>query len=232
MGAFAMLIRRRGERGIGGGSWISAFALFVYAAAFSFAYLKLGAAVGTLILFGSVQLTMHSAGILSGERPGARKWLGLALALAGLAGLTFPGLTAPDPIGLLLMIAAGFAWGTYSLRGRGSTRPLSVTADNLARCLPFVCILGIITFPGAHLSVDGGILAVLSGALATGVGYALWYAALPSLTATNAALVQLLVPVLAAFGAIVFLNETLTMRLALCTTCILAGVVNAVAARK
>jgi len=212
------------------GSWLSALALFAYAAAFSFAYLRIGAAVGALLLFGAVQATMLGWGLSRGERPRAAEWAGLAVALVGVVALVAPGLSAPDPIGALLMIAAGVAWGVYSLRGRGlsSSPPLVATAANFARALPLAAALSLAALPAAHLGARGTALAFASGALASGVGYSLWYAALPSMTATRAAVVQLAVPLLAAAGAVALLGEPLTPRVVLSGMAILGGVALAV----
>lgn len=206
------------------GSWAAAAALFAYAAAFSIAYLHLGAGVGALLLFGGVQATMIGWGLRSGERPSAVEWAGLLVALAGLVALTLPGLSAPDPAAAGLMILAGVAWGVYSLLGRVSRHPLATTADNFLRTLPLAAAASIAAGPAAHLSWRGVALAVASGALASGVGYSLWYAALSGLTATRAAVAQLAVPVLTAGGAVVLLGEALTLRLCLSGAAILAGV--------
>ena len=205
------------------GSWGSAAALFGYAIAFSYAYLRIGAGAGALLLFGSVQVTMLIAGWKGGERLAPRAALGLGLALLGLVMLVLPGLTAPDPFGAALMAAAGVAWGVYSLRGRGASRPLLETAGNFARSVPLLALL-LPALPAAHASPRGLALAALSGALASGVGYSFWYAALPSLGALRAAVVQLSVPVLAAAGAALLLGEDVTARLVLCSAAILGGV--------
>jgi drug/metabolite transporter (DMT)-like permease len=217
-----------------GGSWLSALALFVYAAPFSFAYLRLGAGVGAFILFASVQATMLGAAIAGGERPGPRVWLGLAIAVGGLVALTLPGAAAPDPLGSALMIVAGVAWGIYSLRGRGVADPLAATAGNFARSLPFAALLAggaLAAHAPLHASPRGLALAAASGALASGVGYSLWYAALRVLRATTAAVLQLVVPVLAAAAAVVLLGEPLTLRLVLSGVAITAGVALALKSR-
>lgn len=214
---------------VGRGSWGSAIALVAYAAAFSFAYLRLTAATGALILFGTVQIAMIGWGVARGERPRALEWLGSTLAIGGLIALTLPGLAAPDPLGAVLMAIAGGAWGVYSIRGRGAAHPLAVTADNFARSLPFAIVLVVAaTLVDGHVSVRGALLAVASGALASGLGYSLWYAALPHLTATRAAIVQLAVPVLAAGGGALLLGEPITTRFVVCATAILGGVALAV----
>jgi drug/metabolite transporter (DMT)-like permease len=225
-GALALraLLAPRAARVRGAGSWGSALALFGYAAAFSYAYLRIGAGTGALLLFGSVQATMLLAGLLGGERLSPRAALGLALALLGLVLLVLPGLTAPDPVGAALMAGAGVAWGVYSLRGRGASQPLLETAGNFARSVPLAGLLLLPALPSAHATPAGLGLAALSGALASGVGYSFWYAALPSLGALRAAVVQLSVPVLTAAGAALLLGEPLTARLVVCSAVILGGV--------
>ncbi len=213
----ALLVRVRAGPGggRGHGSWAGALALFAYAAGFSLAYVRIGAGVGALLLFGCVQLTMLAAGLARGERPRALEWVGLAVALVGLGGLTLPGASAPAAGGALLMAGAGVAWGLYSLRGRGSTDPLAATAGNFLRSVPLALLLSLLALLFArtpHASGEGLALAAASGALASGLGYSLWYAALPSLSATRAAIVQLSVPVLAAAGAVLLLREPLTQR--------------------
>jgi drug/metabolite transporter (DMT)-like permease len=214
------------------GSWTSAAALFAYAAAFSFAYLRIGAGTGALLLFGAVQATMLVWALRSGERLGASEWLGLAAALGGLVALVLPGLTAPDPAGAALMIAAGIAWGVYSLRGRGTAHPLAATASNFARAVPFTLALSLLAAGRVHVTREGALLAVASGALASGVGYSLWYAALRGLTATRAAVVQLSVPVLAAVGAVILLGERPSARLVLAGGAIIGGVALAVGKKR
>jgi drug/metabolite transporter (DMT)-like permease len=206
--------------------WLSAAALFAYAAPFSYAYLRLGAAMGALILFGSVQVTMLGWGFLRGERASPVTWTGIGVAFAGLVALTVPGKTAPDALGGIAMAVAGVAWGIYSLRGRTSGDPLRSTAASFLRSLPLALLLLAIAGPltGLHVSMRGAVLAVASGAVASGLGYSIWYAALRSLTATHAAVLQLLVPVLAAAGAVAWLGETLSARLVLASAAILGGV--------
>lgn len=206
------------------GSWPSGAMLFLYAAAFSFAYLSLSTGTGALILFGSVQATMIIAALRSGERLVAVQWAGLALAMAGLIYLVSPGLAAPSFAGSALMAVAGIAWGVYSLRGRGTTPALADTAGNFLRSLPFVVVVSLLSLHDFHLSADGALLAALSGALTSGVGYVVWYAALKGLTATQAATVQLSVPVLAALGGVIFLAEELSLRLVLSAIMILGGI--------
>ena len=225
-GALALwLIVRLREGGLGGhGNWPSAFALFAYAAAFSYAYLSLPAAVGALLLFGAVQATMIGYGFARGERFDARQSTGLALAAAGFIGLLLPGLSAPPLGGSLLMIAAGIAWGVYSLRGRGGGNPTASTAGNFVRALPFAAVLSLAMLPQAAVDAAGVGYAVASGALASGLGYAIWYTALPGLRASSAATVQLSVPVIAALGGALFLGEAITLRLVLASVAVLGGI--------
>ncbi len=208
----------------GQGSWGSAAALFAYAVAFSFAYVQLGAALGALILFGAVQTSMTSWGLLRGERLRALQVLGLLLAFGGLLGLLLPGLSAPPLAPALLMVLAGCAWGVYSLRGKGAGDPLQVTAGNFMRTVPMALALSLALAAQARLDTAGLIYAMLSGALTSGVGYAIWYAALPHLRATSAATLQLSVPVIAAAGAVLFLGEALSLRLLLASVAILGGI--------
>lgn len=206
------------------GSWLSALALFVYAAGFSFAYLQLNTGIGALILFGAVQSGMIGYGLWRGERFSARQWLGLLMACSGLTGLLLPGLSAPPLMGSMLMLTAGFAWAVYSLRGKGAANPLQVTAGNFIRTLPMTLLLSVVLFGQLSFDNNGMLYAVLSGALTSGVGYAIWYSVLPQLKATTAATVQLTVPVLAAIAGILILSEPLTQRLILASVAILGGI--------
>ncbi|MBX7221580.1 MAG: DMT family transporter [Blastocatellia bacterium] len=205
-------------------NWLSAVLLFAYAIAFSFAYLGLSAGTGALLLFGAVQATMLGWALRLGERPHVLEWLGLVIAIAGLVYLVFPGLTAPSPFHSGLMVTAGISWGWYSLRGRGSRFPLADTASNFLGTVP-LALLGMMTLTATHsLSPTGVLVAVMSGAVTSGVGYVIWYAALKHLTATQAATVQLAVPILAAFGGVVLLAEPVTLRLLVASILILGGV--------
>lgn len=214
---------RSGKTGVSG-SWYSALALFAYAITFSWAYRSLSAAAGALLLFGAVQATMIAWGLWSGERLRGRQWIGLVLALGGLAGLMLPGLSAPPPGGALLMITAGMAWGVYSLRGKGGGDPAGATAGNFLRTVPMALALSLALLGDARWDQAGFWYAAASGAVASGMGYAVWFAALPGLRATSAATVQLSVPVIAAIGAILFLGESLTLRLVLASVTILGGI--------
>lgn len=214
------------------GRWRSAAALFGYALAFSAAYVEIGAGVGALLLFGSVQATMLGWAIAAGQRPSAREWAGLALALAGLVGLVLPGLSAPAPRGAALMVAAGTAWGIYTLRGRDSESPLATTAGNFLLTVPMTIALSLLAWPTSHARPGGLALAATSGAIASGLGYTLWYAALPTLGAARAAIVQLAVPVLTAAAGVVLLGEAVTPRLVACAATILCGVALAIVRRR
>jgi drug/metabolite transporter (DMT)-like permease len=214
------------------GNWTSALMLFLYAVTFSFAYISLNTATGALILFAAVQATMLIFAICKGERLGLTGSLGLFAALAGLTYLVFPGLTAPSPAGAVLMAVAGVSWGIYSLRGRGSLSPVAVTTDNFLRSTPFVLLISLIFFQNLHVTFAGAFLAALSGGLTSAIGYVIWYAALRDHSATSAALVQLLVPVLAALGGVVLLSEALTLRLLLSSAMIIGGVALALTQRK
>ncbi len=202
--------------------WAAA-ALFFYAAAFSFAYLTLGAAAGALILFGAVQFTMIGADIAAGARPGPLQWAGVGVAFSGLVYLFLPGLSAPPLAGAALMAAAGAAWGAYSLLGRGAADPVAATARNFLLAAPMGLML--IFAPGAVKAEPAGIaLAVVSGAVASGAGYVVWYAALRHLTTMSASVVQLAVPVIAAGGAVLFIGEPLSLRLGVASALILGGI--------
>ena len=233
-GALALWLIVRAQRGKGeaAGSWASAAALFAYAAAFSFAYLSLSAASGALLLFGAVQATMIGVGLWRGERLRPWQLLGLACALGGLVGLLLPGLSAPPPHGAALMLVAGVAWGVYSLRGKGAGDPLRATAGNFLRAVPFAAALSAAMLASASFDVSGAALAVASGALTSGIGYAIWYTALPGLKAASAATVQLSVPLIAALGGIVLLGEPLTLRLVLASVAILGGIAMVIAEKR
>jgi drug/metabolite transporter (DMT)-like permease len=199
-------------------------ALFVYAAPFSFAYLRIGAAVGALVLFGVVQLTMIGYGIARGERPAPMMWIGLALAAGGLLVLTLPAVARPDPLGVALMTVAGVAWAVYTLVGRGTTDPLAANARSFVWSTPLAMLLVAITRGPVQATSRGVVLALISGAVTSGLGYAIWYRALPRLSVTQAAVAQLSVPVIAAIGAALALGETLTLRLVVSGVAVLAGV--------
>ncbi len=206
------------------GSWASAAALFAYAAAFSFAYVELSAGTGALLLFGAVQATMILAGLWKGERLNVWQGIGLAFALGGLVALVLPGLSAPPLHSAILMVTAGVAWGVYSLHGKGTGDPLAATTGNFLRSVPFALMLSVAMLASATLDAAGIVYAIASGALTSGVGYAIWYAALRGLKATTAATVQLSVPVIAAVGGIMLLGEPVTLRLLGASVAVLGGV--------
>lgn len=214
------------------GSWLSALWLATYAICFSFAYLNLTAGAGALILFGSVQLTMILISLAKGDRPTILEWLGLLIALVGLVYLVLPAVSSPPLKSSLLMAAAGMSWGLYTLRGKGSSDPLRDTTGNFVRSLPFVLALGVMFLLNIHLTNRGIILAVLSGAVASGIGYTVWYAALKGLTSTRAAVLQLAVPVIAAAGGILFMSEEFSTRLLIAGALILGGIGLAVIKKK
>lgn len=228
-GAVALLLLARARRAERAHRDLRASAaLFVYALAFSLAYVRIPAALGALLLFGAVQVTMVGRGLAGGERPPAAEWLGLALSLGGLVVLTLPGArVGGDLAGALLMLGAGVAWGVYSLLGRsGGGDPVGTNAARFAEAVPMALLASLASAPFAppRVTASGALLAIASGALASGLGYALWYGALRSLTAARAALVQLSVPPLAALGGVLFLGEALTLRLVLAAAAILGGI--------
>lgn len=230
--ALWLVVRTRASTQAGAGNWISAFALFAYAAGFSFAYLHLPAATGALLLFGAVQATMIGHGLWRGERLTYPQWLGVMLALAGLVALLLPGLAAPPLPSAALMLGAGIAWGAYSLRGKGAGDPTRVTAGNFLRAVPFALALSLPMSSGATLDAAGIGYAVASGALTSGLGYAIWYSALPALKSTHAATVQLSVPLIAAVGAVIFLDETMTLRLLAASVAIVGGIALVILSRR
>ncbi len=222
--ALGLILRWRDHTTHSSGSWGSAAALFAYAALLSYAYIGLDTGIGALLLFGAVQATMVATAVQRGERLRPLQTLGVVLALAGLVGLVLPGLTRPPLINALLMLASGAAWGVYSLRARGSGDPTAATAGNFLRTVPMAVLLSVATFAQFRPDPTGALYAVISGALTSGLGYALWYAALPGLRTTSAATVQLSVPVLASIGGIALLGEALTPRLLLASIAILGGI--------
>ncbi|MDT8423309.1 MAG: DMT family transporter [Desulfuromonadales bacterium] len=219
-----LLVILRERRLPTGGGWGSSALLFLYASTFSFAYLKLPTGTGALLLFGAVQLTMLCAALRSGERPRRAEWSGLFLCAGGLVWLVLPGISTPPLGSTALMLIAGIAWGIYSLRGRVATRPLHETTGNFLRSIPLTLVFSLLFFSQGQLSPTGLLLAALSGALASGVGYAVWYVALGGLTAARAALIQLAVPVLAACGGVLVLAEDVTPRLVVASALILGGI--------
>lgn len=220
----ALLVMVRGGTLARRGSWTSAFALFAYAAGFSFAYLNLTVATGALLLFGAVQATMIGTGLARGERLRPTALAGLLMAIAGLVGLLLPGLSAPPLVPALLMLGAGVAWGVYSLRGKGVSDPTEATAGNFLRTVPIALALSLATLSSQTFDRAGVIYAAASGAITSGIGYAIWYAALPSLKASTAGVVQLSVPAIATIGGLTLLGEPITLRVTLASAAILGGI--------
>lgn len=206
------------------GSWLSALMLFLYALAFSYAYVDLGAGTGALILFGLVQATMIIAALIAGDRPTGIEAFGWLCASAGLVYLVLPGVEAPSSVGTILMAVAGIAWGIYSIRGQKELDPLASTASNFLRSVAFIPFVLAATFKSVQISSSGALLAILSGAITSGVGYVIWYAALKHMKTIQAALVQLSVPAIAALGGVILLDEALSSRLVLSAGMILGGI--------
>ena len=227
-GAIALLIilgaTSRGTRPASYGSWMSAAMLFLYAACFSFAYISLDTGVGALILFGMVQATMVAGALMAGDRPTVAEWIGWLLAIGGFVYLVSPGLSAPSPGGSALMAIAGIAWGVYSLRGRNESFALAGTTFNFVRSVPLILVVSAFSLQDLHLTTNGVVLAILSGAITSGVGYAVWYTALQSISSIQAAMVQLSVPILAAGGGILLLSESVSLRLIVSSLLILGGI--------
>ncbi|MCG8382861.1 MAG: DMT family transporter [Gammaproteobacteria bacterium] len=214
------------------GSWLASFMLFLYAISFSYAYLTLETGTGALILFGSVQITMILISIYSGSRLHITEWIGIVIAFIGFVYLILPDVSTPSLTGFLLMTVSGIAWGGYTLKGRSSKNPLSDTTYNFIRIMPFALILVISTLNSANYSFHGVILATLSGGIASGIGYTVWYSALSYLTSTQAAVFQLLVPAIAALGGVIFVSEPITLRLFISGTLILGGVLMVILGKK
>lgn len=214
------------ERNTQKGSWSASFFLFFYAITFSFAYLTLTTGTGALILFGSVQITMIAYSMMTGHRLHSSEWIGVVLAFIGFIYLIYPDIATPSIVGFALMSLSGVAWGLYTLKGRGSKNPLIDTAYNFTRTLPLLIILAILSlsFNSYSFSSKGVILAILSGSIASGIGYTIWYSALRGLTAIQAAVLQLLVPVIAALGGVIFVSEAITLRLVISASLILGGI--------
>ncbi len=220
----AMLLRLSGKANLGAGNWKSAFALFIYAAGFSLAYVHLTAGTGALLLFGAVQLSMLTISLWRGEKVSALQIIGLVMAFGGLVTLVFPGLVAPPASSSALMIGAGVAWGIYSLRGRGAGDATAVTAGNFMRTVPMTVVFSLLFYTHFQPDVLGVVYASLSGAITSGIGYAIWYKALPGLKPLEASVVQLSVPIIAAFGGILFLGEAISLRLFLASIAVLGGI--------
>lgn len=210
----------------------SSLALYMYAICFSIAYIEMSTGTGALILFGTVQLSMILFGIAKGEKSNAFAWSGIMLALGGLVYLVLPGINAPTPLSAALMTISGLAWAIYSLRGKSSTNPIADTTWNFVGTLPFIVITSLAFISSAQATTAGILLAIASGAIASGVGYVIWYAALPALTWTTAAIVQLSVPTIAAFGGVVFMSEPITYRLVFASIATLGGIAIVIYAKR
>ncbi|WP_210725608.1 DMT family transporter [Candidatus Colwellia aromaticivorans] len=206
------------------GSWTASFTLFLYAITFSYAYLSVDTGTGALILFGSVQITMIMLSLISGTRLHLIEWSGVFLAFTGLIYLILPNITTPSINGFILMTVSGISWGIYTLKGRGSKNPLMDTTYNFLRTIPFVTLLALFTMQNMSYSFEGIVLAIISGAITSGVGYTIWYVALGDLTSTQAAVIQLSVPVIAAIGGVIFVSELITIRLVISAIIVLSGI--------
>jgi drug/metabolite transporter (DMT)-like permease len=221
---FVVNMKSNNNREVSKGSWFASLMLIIYAITFSFAYISLDTGTGALVLFAVVQFTMILTAIVTGKKLHYCEWLGLGIAFAGFIYLLLPSLTTPSLSGFILMMVAGIAWAFYTLCGRGSANPISDTAYNFFRTVPIVLILLIFTIKNAHLTEQGIIFAILSGTLASAIGYLVWYIALNALSVTQAAVIQLLVPVIAAAGGVFFTNEIISIRLLVASTMVLSGI--------
>jgi drug/metabolite transporter (DMT)-like permease len=213
------------------GSWLAACMLFIYAVNFSYGYISLDTGTGALILFGAVQITMIITSVISGNKLHSSEWLGLSIAFGGFTYLVIPSLTTPSLMGFMLMSMSGMAWAFYTLLGRKSKNALSDTAHNFLRTSPFLLALIIFGFNNAYITSTGFLLAVLSGAIASGIGYFVWYIALTTLSVTQAAAVQLLVPIIAAIGGVIFTSELISLRLIESTILVLGGILTVILGR-
>ncbi|MEB8433448.1 DMT family transporter [Cocleimonas sp. KMM 6892] len=219
-----VVIQTKGKVNLKKGSWLSAFLLFLYGITFSYAYISLDTGTGALILFGVVQVTMILTGLLQGKSLIPIEWIGLCLAFSGLVLFLVPGAAAPSLSGFGLMTLSGIAWAFYTLAGRGSQNPLLDTTNNFLRTLPFILLLIFFTVDKAQLSSQGVLLAILSGSVTSGLGYAIWYSALSGLTITKAAIIQLSVPIIAAIGGVIFVSEEITTMLIVSSLLVLGGI--------
>lgn len=206
------------------GSWTAGLMLFLYAITFSYAYLSVDTGTGALILFGSVQITMILLSLVSGTRLHLIEWSGVIIAFTGFIYLILPDITTPSVNGFVLMTVSGMSWGIYTLKGRGSKNPLMDTTYNFLRTIPLVALLALFTMQNMNYSFEGIVLALISGAVTSGVGYTIWYIALGGLSSTQAAVLQLSVPVIAAIGGVVFVSEEITIRLIISATIVLSGI--------
>ncbi len=213
------------------GSWLAATLLFVYAVSFSFGYMSLDTGIGALILFGSVQITMIIANLVSGNKLHYTEWFGLCMAFSGFVYLITPGISTPSLQGFVLMTLSGIAWALYTLIGRSSCNPLTDTAYNFLRTFPFVIIMILFMSKNVSLSTNGALLAVLSGGVASGIGYTVWYSVLNKISITQSAVIQLLVPIIAALGGAVLLMEVITLHLLFSSALVLGGVLMVILGR-
>ena len=206
------------------GSWTASLSLFLYAITFSYAYLSVDTGTGALILFGSVQITMIMLSLISGTRLHLIEWSGVILAFTGFIYLILPNITTPSITGFILMTVSGVSWGIYTLKGRSSKNPLMDTTYNFLRTIPFIALLAVFTLQNMNYSTEGIVLALISGAITSGAGYTIWYIALGGLSSTQAAVIQLSVPVIAAIGGVIFVSEVITMRLVISAAIVLSGI--------
>lgn len=206
------------------GSWFGSVLLFVYAVTFSYAYISLDTGTGALILFGTVQITMIVLSLISGTRLHSSEWTGVIIAFIGFIYLILPDITTPSVTGFVLMTISGIAWGIYTLQGRSCENPLTDTAYNFLRTIPLITILTIISLKGMNYTTEGIVLAALSGGIASGIGYAIWYIALGGLSSSQAAVLQLSVPAIAALGGVIFVSEAITLRFAISSAMVLGGI--------
>lgn len=213
------------------GSWTAAFMLFLYAASFSYAYITLDTGTGALILFGTVQITIILITIFTGGRLSTIEWTGAFIAFSGFVYLVLPNVSTPSFSGFVLMTISGIGWGVYTLKGRESQNPLADTTKNFTLTIPLVVVLALVTFQTVQITADGVLLAIASGAIASGMGYTIWYSALGGLSAIQSSIVQLLVPVFAAFGGVIFVSETISLRLIISALLILGGILIVVLGR-
>ncbi len=214
------------------GNWLSSFMLFLYAVTFSFAYISLDTGTGALIMFGSVQITIILLSIISGNRLNIYEWLGVTIAFLGFVYLILPGVSSPSLIGFSLMTIAGIAWGIYTLKGKESKNPLRDTTYNFIRTIPFIIILLVFTIQHSSYSTKGVVLAIISGGITSGIGYTIWYMAMEGLSKIQTAVIQLLVPIIAAFGGVIFVDEKITFRLSIASILVLGGILVVVLGRK
>ena len=221
---FLVRVKTKQKINLKKGSWLSAFFLFLYALAFSYGYITLDTGTGALILFGAVQATMIIYSLVKGRKLLLIEWIGLLFAALGLCILLLPGASAPSLNGFILMAISGTAWGAYTLAGKGSQNPLVDTAHNFLKTLPLIAIVTLLTLNDIQLSNKGIMLAIISGAVMSGLGYAIWYSVLTKLSVTEAATIQLSVPIIATIGGVIFSNELVTIKLILASILVLGGV--------